>query len=45
MSIETKIGIWKYRINLLNARDPETNRFIVKKLQRKIRNAEKNVSA
>lgn len=40
MSKEALIMKYKARINLLNARDPEGNRGIVHKLQRKIRRLE-----
>ena len=41
MSKEALIMMYQARINLLNARDPEGNRAIVHKLQRKIRRLEK----
>jgi hypothetical protein len=40
MSKEALIMKYQARINLLNARDPEGNRGIVHKLQRKIRRLE-----
>lgn len=40
MSKEILIMKYQARINLLNARDPESNRGIVHKLERKIRKLE-----
>lgn len=40
MSKETKRLRYLYRINLLNARDPEGNKYIIAKLKRRLKKLE-----